>query len=171
MEAIGRKGKVKGGEKFERHSEGKFRVPVFLAAENLKPFVTMELIQNSAPVHYHTRFGPNWGLRGEVLPGVCQVYLDAQHQGVLQANQQHIAEQCRILSRGFATVGLFALIDEATGAQDFRAANALAFRYARNALNQRVGHLVRIRFRGFLARPLWHVSQYGTVAVRWIRPG
>ena len=126
MKAIGREGKVKGGEKYERPSGGKFRVPVFLAAENLKPFVTMELIENSAPIHFHTQFGPNWGIRAEVMPGVCQVYLDAMHAGVLLPNQKHIAEQCRILSRGFATVGLFALIDEATGAQDSRAANALA---------------------------------------------
>ena len=125
IEAIGRRGKVKGGSKFERQ-EAKFKVPVFLAAENLKPFVSLELVQNSAPIHYYAKFGPNWGLRAEVLPGVCQVYLDAERAGVLQKNQQHIADHCRILSRGFATVGLFALIDEATGAQDSRAANALA---------------------------------------------
>jgi len=43
----------------------------------------------------------------------------------LLKNQKHIAFQCRILTRGFALVGISALIDEATGNQDVRARDAL----------------------------------------------
>ena len=51
---------------------------------------------------------------------MCHVFLDAQEAGVLKPNQYHIAEACRILSRGFATVGIIGLVDEATGFQEVR---------------------------------------------------
>jgi hypothetical protein len=41
-------------------------------------------------------------------------------------NQTHYADQCEILVRGFARVGIIALVDEATGFQRDRAKNALA---------------------------------------------
>jgi len=125
IRAIGRKGKVKGGSKYERDFDNS-KVPVFLGADNLSPFITKELIDNSKPVYFWTSGGPSWGVRAEVLPAVCQVYLDAKDAGVLRSNQLDIAEKCRILSRGFAVVGIYALIDEATGAQDVRARDALA---------------------------------------------
>ena len=40
--------------------------------------------------------------------------------------QEHIAEQCEILVRGLARVGIIALVDEATGFQKDRAKDALA---------------------------------------------
>lgn len=115
----------KGGAKYERETENS-RVPVFLAADNLSTFVSMDLVENSAPVYFLSKSGPNWGVRAEILPAVCHVYMDAQHAGVLQKNQIHIAEHCRILLRGLGVVGIIALVDEATGAQDYRAADALA---------------------------------------------
>lgn len=45
VRAIGRRGKAKGGRKYDQEST----VPVFLTAENLKPFIPNELINNSAP--------------------------------------------------------------------------------------------------------------------------
>jgi hypothetical protein len=45
---------------------------------------------------------------------------------LLQPNQAHIADQCEILVRGFARVGIIALVDEATGYQEDRARDALA---------------------------------------------
>ena len=44
----------------------------------------------------------------------------------MQPQQLHIAEQCETLVRGFARVGIIALIDEATGYQKDRAADSLA---------------------------------------------
>ena len=58
--------------------------------------------------------------KGEILPKVCEVYLAANDKGAILPSQRHILEQAYILMRGFAGVGIIALIDEATGYQDFR---------------------------------------------------
>ena len=52
--------------------------------------------------------------------------LEARKEGALTGRQQHIAERCEIIVRGFARVGIIALIDEATGYQADRARDALA---------------------------------------------
>ncbi|MHC4398002.1 MAG: P63C domain-containing protein, partial [Planctomycetota bacterium] len=59
------------------------------------------------------------------MPQVCNVFLEADDADVLASNQKHIAAKCRILIRGFAVVGISALIDEATGYQYDRAREAL----------------------------------------------
>lgn len=56
---------------------------------------------------------------------MCYVFLDAKEAGKLKPNQFHIAEKAKILTRAFATVGIIALIDEATGYQDGRVADEL----------------------------------------------
>ena len=45
------------------------------------------------------------------------MFIDALEAGKLKTSQIHIAEQSKILVRGFATVGIIALVDEATGYQ------------------------------------------------------
>jgi hypothetical protein len=60
------------------------------------------------------------GFKAEVLPLTCQVFIEAWNAGVLSNKQIHIAEKCRALVRGFAIVGITALIDEATGYQEIR---------------------------------------------------
>jgi hypothetical protein len=124
MTAIGRKGKAKGGRQYDQES----KVPVFLTAANLKPFVDDELLRNSRPIMFRPRQGAGVaiGYKADLLPQVCNVFLDAKDAGALQRNQLHIAERCKVLSRGFAVVGITALIDEATGFQDDRARDALA---------------------------------------------
>ena len=66
------------------------------------------------------------GYKADLLHLVCKVFLDAKEAGVLRPNQLHIAEKCRGLLHGFATTGITALVDEATGYQDVRARHALA---------------------------------------------
>lgn len=123
VRAMGRKGKVKGGLKYVKESN----LPVFLAADNLKPFLPDDLESNSTPIPYRTKQGIQaMGYRYELLPQVCNVFIDARDaRNVLLPNQEHIADRCRILSRGFAVVGLAALIDEATGYQEVRDKQAL----------------------------------------------
>jgi len=59
------------------------------------------------------------GYPAEILPLVCEVYLEARLQkGVLTRNQQPIARAAEILLRGLARIGIIALIDEATGYQE-----------------------------------------------------
>ena len=66
-----------------------------------------------------------------LLQMVCEVYLklrDAsiQKNGRVPKPFDHIITACDILNRGFARVGIIALIDEATGYQADRAKDALA---------------------------------------------
>jgi len=123
VKAIGRTGKVKGGEHYEPES----KLPVFLGAENLKPFVDKHLIANSDPIlfrHPLTK-GISYGYRADMLPAVCNIFLDAQDADKLKENQKHIAKHCQILIRGLAVVGITALVDEATGYQELRDREAL----------------------------------------------
>jgi hypothetical protein len=122
VKAIGRRGKAKGGRQYDEE----FKTPVFLTASNLKPFIPKDLDENSAPIAFKTSAGTKaLGYKAELLPQVCGVFLDAKDAGVLLPNQEHIADQCKILLRGFATVGITALIDEATGYQEVRDRKAL----------------------------------------------
>ena len=67
-----------------------------------------------------------FGYPAELLPKVCDVFLDADQAGALAKGQKHIAAQAQVLIRGLAHVGIIALVDEATGYQDERARDALA---------------------------------------------
>ena len=121
--AIGRTGKSSGtvGE------YGVFRLPVFLQAKNLKAFITPELIASSASIRFKPANGGKfaYGYDATIVPLTCQIFLEALAAGVLNNRQAHIAEQCRIIGKGFAVVGITALIDEATGYQEVRDRQAL----------------------------------------------
>jgi hypothetical protein len=123
VRAIGRKGKAKGGRLYDEES----KTPVFLTAANLKAHIPHELSGNSMPIPYkQLEGGLAMGYRAELLPQVCGVFIDAKEADDLRPNQLHIYEKCRILLRGFAAVGITALIDEATGYQEIRPRDALA---------------------------------------------
>lgn len=121
VKAIGRKGKAKGGRSYD----DEFRTPVFLTAKNLQPFIPNEMLENSAPIIFRLNGQRVIGYRAELLPQVCGVFIDAGKAGVLTSNQMPIVERCNILLRGFATVGIIALVDEATGYQEIRSRQAL----------------------------------------------
>ena len=103
-------------------------LPAFLAASNLKPFISEDLVTASTPVAFQapSRGPVAYGYRAELLPQVCEVYLKAREAGALVPSQEHIAVQVGILIRGLATVGVIALVDEATGYQRVREERALA---------------------------------------------
>jgi len=52
--------------------------------------------------------------------GICEAVLQASKKGALNYQQKQIADQCEILVRGFARVGIIALVDEVTGYQEVR---------------------------------------------------
>ncbi|MEM6855361.1 MAG: hypothetical protein AAF593_13220, partial [Planctomycetota bacterium] len=88
-------------------------LPVFLEAKNLSAFIDSDLHAVLSSVEFRTEKGTRAeGLRAEVLPKVCEVYLRAREEGVLTAVQERIAQQCEILMRGLAHVGIIALVDE-----------------------------------------------------------
>jgi len=103
-------------------------LPLHLPFKVLKPFVEKHFGSLKVEqIKYRTKGGQNAkGIRAENLPKTCEVWLDARNAGVLRGVRQlQIAEKAEILIRGFAHVGIVALIDEATGYQYERQRDAL----------------------------------------------
>jgi hypothetical protein len=102
-------------------------VPLFLAPNNLKPFVSLELVDGPLrPIHYSVGSRLYIGFEATILPAVCDVWLKAREANALKRQQLNKARKAEILMRGLAHVGIIALVDEATGFQDTRARDALA---------------------------------------------
>jgi hypothetical protein len=80
------------------------------------------------PIKFRLPSGvPAFGYEATILADICDVILAARKvKGALRFQQMHIADQCELLVRGFARVGIIALVDEATGFQKDRARDALA---------------------------------------------
>lgn len=103
-------------------------VPPMMAAANLQPFIDAELRRQLAqPVSYRAKSGGRLalGYEAEILHKMCGVLLDARAGDVLRQTQLPVAQAAELLMRGFAKVGLVALIDEATGYQAERARGEL----------------------------------------------
>lgn len=101
-------------------------LPAFLAANNLKPLISNELLMSTRPIEFRLPGGTKaFGFAAELLPKVCNVYLQARDKGVLLPSQKRAAEQADLLVRGLAETGIVALVDEATGYQQVRARDAL----------------------------------------------
>ncbi|MDB6051227.1 MAG: hypothetical protein JWR17_3973, partial [Pseudomonas sp.] len=58
-----------------------------------------------------------YGYPATMLAEICDSILAARLSGKLPARQSKIADQAELLVRGFARVGIIALVDEATGYQ------------------------------------------------------
>ena len=102
------------------------QIAPFLASNNLKPFVSKDLVASTAKIGFRPFHGGRAiGYRAELLPQVCEVYLDARDAGVLLASQSRTVAACELLMRGLAHVGIIALVDEATSYQEIRDRNAL----------------------------------------------
>lgn len=121
LQAIGRARTPKG------RSRAVDELPPFLEARNLQPYIDADLSESTKRVVFRSprSGGVAYGYKAELLPGVCKVYLQAREDRKLRHTQQHIAQQCEILMRGFAHIGIIALVDEATGYQDLRSRYAL----------------------------------------------
>jgi P63C domain len=127
---LAQRGVVGGlGMKYGSRPGGADRLTDFLSGKTLSPFVSGELMELiKSPV----KFSPPWGGRlaqgypATILADICDAVLTARQAGALQKQQEHIAQRCEILVRGFARVGIIALVDEATGYQRDRARDALA---------------------------------------------
>lgn len=107
---------------------GMNRLELFVKRKGVGPFVPEVTRQGfSHPIKFITPAGNRAnGFEAEHLVELCEAVLSARDAGVLQKQQMNIAYNCEILVRGFARVGLVALIDEATGYQRDREASALA---------------------------------------------
>lgn len=103
------------------------RLSRFVVSKALQPYVTEELVEKvTNPILFKTPSGGTaYGYEGSTLADICDVVLEARRKGDLNRQQKHIADQAEILVRGWARVGLSALIDEVTGYQFYRSRHAL----------------------------------------------
>lgn len=103
------------------------RLANFVATKALSGFVPPELGEMIAnPIRFRGAGNIANGYDATILADLCDAVLAARAAGALNHQQIHIAKQCEILVRGFARVGIIALVDEATGYQAIREQHALA---------------------------------------------
>ncbi|MCK4246548.1 P63C domain-containing protein [Candidatus Bipolaricaulota bacterium] len=109
---------MKGGDR---------RLPAVLASDSLQPYLDQHFTA-IVPIRYRPKHGGRsaFGYEASLLPKMCEAVLDANKDGVLHGRQRDLAMVADLLIRGFAQVGIIALIDEATGYQEIRAKRALA---------------------------------------------
>lgn len=103
------------------------RLVKFMNTKGVREFVKSDLSEAILnPIKFRSPNGAElYGYNATILADLCDSVLEARKLQKLNYQQQHIAEQCEILVRGFARVGIIALVDEATGYQDYRARQAL----------------------------------------------
>lgn len=116
-----RKGKAKDDNRLSN-------MPSFLDAKNLEPYIknvfpdgmdmSVEFVSKNGNIVYT-------GYNAEILPLICEVYLQAKDADVLTDSQKPLAEASGILVRALSKVGITALIDEATGYERDRKADEL----------------------------------------------
>ena len=80
------------------------------------------------PIEFKPKHGGRTahGYPATVLADVCESVLEARSKEMLPTRLTTLAQQCEILIRGFARVGIIALVDEATGYQSDRTRDSLA---------------------------------------------
>lgn len=102
--------------------KGLSRLELFTSGKLISPFVSKELADRVAnPILFRTPAnGKAYGYEAVVLAELCEAILSARQAGALQKQQLHIARQAEVLVRGFARVGIVALVDEATGYERVR---------------------------------------------------
>lgn len=118
---------IGGGKPMSMTRRGTGKLPAFLAAKNLTPFIDDELRAATTPITYFPKHGGRsaYGIRAKAIPQICDVWLKAKDAKALLPQQRHLARKADMLMRGLAHVGIIALVDEATGYQNIRARQAL----------------------------------------------
>jgi hypothetical protein len=86
------------------------------------------IVRADSPITFVPPHGgkPAEGYEASILPDICAALINAGRLGYLDKRSEHLAERAAILQHGFATVGIIALVDEATGYQKDRERDALA---------------------------------------------
>ena len=108
---------------------GGAQTPRFAASKSLQPFMRNDLTAAlSSPILFQPPQGGRtaYGYPAEVLVEICKAVLQARDAGALDRQQATLARRADLLIQGFATVGVIALVDEATGYQRIREERALA---------------------------------------------
>jgi len=108
---------------------GDARHIVLFESDAMKPHVNNELLAMlRSPIRFRAPHGgaTAFGYPATILADICEAVLSARRAGDLPPRLSHIGDECETLVRGFARVGVIALVDEATGYQRDREKDALA---------------------------------------------
>ena len=121
---------VKGsGAYWSRKRSGSAELPEYIAANYLTPYISGEQrLKLLETVVYTDKDGEVLeGVSANLLVEICDIWQKADKEGALDKmpNAKKAAHNAYIIFKGFAQVGITALIDEATGYQYFRARNSL----------------------------------------------
>ena len=118
-------GKAKSNHE-ETERAKSLKIPVFVCANNLTPYLKAENLEGGDQILYKGKDGRRLiGYDATLLPKLCKVYVKADDDNALQNQQKSIANVCRSILYSLASVGIVALIDEATGYQEERARDEL----------------------------------------------
>lgn len=102
------------------------RLARYLGQKSLEPFIYKGKEQGHYdPIICYKGEQKINGYEATILADICEAFLEARNTIELSTRQKIIADQCEILIRGFARVGITALVDEATGYQYERERDAL----------------------------------------------
>ena len=103
-------------------------MPRFASQNWLKSYISNDLaLALKSPILFQPPAGATaYGYPAELLVNLCNAVLDAYRSGVTTERQAAIVSRAFALIRGLSTVGIIALVDEATGYQEIRAKRDLA---------------------------------------------
>ncbi|WP_116108827.1 P63C domain-containing protein [Lewinella sp. IMCC34191] len=115
-------GAVASGSYWRKRKEGGASKPRYLYARYLDPYISKDLREKvSLSIDYlSVSQVESTGLPAELLPEICDVWVKAHQKGAIPESRRETAENAYKLLKGFATVGIIALVDEATGYQHER---------------------------------------------------
>ncbi len=108
---------------------GARRIESFMAGIGDKGIFTNDLTASiKSPIEFQPVSGGRtaYGYPATLLIEMCDAALAAREAGSLHQSQLHIAARAEILVRGCATVGIIALVDEATGFDKIKERRVLA---------------------------------------------
>ena len=101
-------------------------LPFFLQAKALRPFISKDLDMSTKAVFYRTRAGGRGvGYDATLIRHVADVYLRFREHSLLEKGSvpvryARMIAAAEVIKSALADVGIIALVDEATGYQDFR---------------------------------------------------
>ncbi len=101
-------------------------LPEYLSANYLSEFITKELREklNSAVDYISTSGMRSRGVDATILADICDVYVTAKRtfdtRGIINENINIVAKNAYDMIKGFAKVGIIALVDEVTGYDKIR---------------------------------------------------
>jgi len=103
-------------------------LPEYVSAKYLQEFITDEMhAKLLTTVSYINKKGEMAeALPAENLADICDIWIQADKKGAVRESGKNVANMAYIIMKSLATVGIVALVDEATGYQAYRAKDALA---------------------------------------------